>query len=351
MEARKSGWVYAFAHFATEVICFYWLYRYVCKDVWFAIIYDVLAFVPQLFLGWYADNHPEVKIGPIGIGLLFFVAVLSPMISLENDNLWRIVFFLILTVGNCFVHVAGAEATTRGANGKMSPSGVFVGAGSFGLIFGRLMGSANIDWMVLVPIVLLVAAFFLTRNDYDPVRMRQEASGFRTASARPMWIIVLLIFLTVAVRAYIGYAIPTAWIQNTSQLVILYVFMGIGKMVGGMIADRIGARRTAVLSLLLALPLLIIGEKNMILSLLGVMLFSMTMSISYGVLLSQFPDIPGFAFGITTLGLSVGTIPAFFILLPGILWNDMIIIVLSVVAIVCFYNSASNTILKEDPNK
>lgn len=348
MAAKRSGTVYAFAHFATEAACFFWLYRYLTTSALWALVYDVLVFVPQLFLGLYADRHPEWKAGPLGLALMGGVLALSPLLSrILPLDLWRIPLFLILTAGNCMVHVAGAEATARGADGKMGPAGFFVGGGSFGLISGRLLGAAQRDILLLIPLLLLAAAIVLTRRDHDPVRMAKPAEGFRVSSGRGIGTIVTLAFLTVAVRAYIGYAIPTGWIENNAQLVTLYVFMGIGKMLGGVLADHIGARRVSVLSLALALPLLIIGSRHMLISLLGVLLFSMTMAISFGILLSLFPELPGFAFGITTFALSIGTMPAFFLRLPTAGANIAVITVLTAAAIACFSLSTSNNTVKE----
>lgn len=346
--AKRSGWVYAFAHLATETACFFWLYRYLTTNAVWSLAYDVLVFVPQLFFGLYADRHPERKMGPAGLAILCAVMAVSPCLSrVDGSGLWRIPVFLVMTVGNCLVHVAGAEATARDSGGKMGPAGIFVGAGSFGLIAGRLLGAAQREVLLLIPASLLAASFLLALRDYDPVRMAKPAAGFRVSAERGLGTIVTLAFLTVAVRAYIGYAIPTGWVENNVQLVILYVFMGVGKMLGGVLADRFGARRVSVLSLALALPLLIVGSRNMIVSLLGVLLFSMTMAISFGILLSHFPGQPGFAFGVTTFALSVGTMPAFFIRLPGLVWSCVVITVLTAAAIACFALSTSNHIIKE----
>ena len=51
----------------------------------------------------------------------------------------------------------------------------------------------------------------------------------------------------------------------------------------------------------------------MIISLLGVMMFSMTMPITLAILVSVLKNRPGLAFGLTTIGLFLGTAPIFFI--------------------------------------
>ena len=63
----------------------------------------------------------------------------------------------------------------------------------------------------------------------------------------------------------------------------------------------------------------------MIISLIGVMLFSMTMSVTLGLLVSVLKESPGLAFGLTTIGLFLGSIPIFFIQISSYVANSIII--------------------------
>ncbi len=56
----------------------------------------------------------------------------------------------------------------------------------------------------------------------------------------------------------------------------------------------------------------------------------MTMSITLGILVSELKDTPGLAFGITTIGLFLGTAPIFFIKLTQQI-NIILIIVISII--------------------
>ena len=67
----------------------------------------------------------------------------------------------------------------------------------------------------------------------------------------------------------------------------------------------------------------------MIVSLIGVMFFSMTMAITLGILVSKLKKTPGLAFGLTTIGLFLGTAPIFFIKV-NMISNIVIIIVASI---------------------
>ena len=109
--------------------------------------------------------------------------------------------------------------------------------------------------------------------------------------------------------------------------------MGAGKALGGYLADRFGARKTAFIGTLAAIPFLLFGDRVMIVSCIGVFFFSMTMSITFAMCLSILKDNPGLAFGITTAGLFFGILPAFFIQFSPLV-NAVLITVFSVLCFV-----------------
>ncbi len=106
---------------------------------------------------------------------------------------------------------------------------------------------------------------------------------------------------------------------------------GFGKALGGILSDVFGIRKIAVLSTLAAIPFLYFGENIMIISLIGVMFFSMTMSITLAILVSALKKVPGLAFGLTTIGLFLGTVPIFFIKITNQIFNFGLISVMSLV--------------------
>ena len=143
------------------------------------------------------------------------------------------------------------------------------------------------------------------------------------------YLIVLIAFFVVIMRGYIGYGIPTSWNKTTIQNIIFFFTMGLGNALGGILSDKIGIRRIAILSTLLAIPFLCFGDNHMLISIIGVMFFSMTMSITLGILVSVLKNTPGLAFGITTIGLFLGTAPIFFIKLTMKI-NIILIIIVSI---------------------
>lgn len=334
------GWLYFYTHFVTEVICFFCLSKQLGDSgfVWvFPLVYDTLAFVPQFLIGRLSDKYPKICFGIIGLilmalsGLMFWLLPsLSPFIAL-----------VILCLGNVCVHINGAEVTLRCSDGHLSHSAIFVGGGSFGVITGRLLASISVPYFFVILLVLTGIPFALLAETY---RKKADAKTdfpcekFCCVNPKiPPVVIVLLALFIVIVRGYMGYGIPTTWKKTMLQSVILYFAMGIGKALGGIFADAFGVKKTAIISASAALPFLLAGDNKMLISLAGVMLFSMTMSITLAMLVSVFRHSPGLAFGWTTIGLFIGTLPIFFFKFTTTAANCIMITVFTVLSVAAMF--------------
>lgn len=319
------GYLYFYVHFVVEVVCFYYLTRISDSPIiWFIpFLYDAFAFVPQSIIGYINDKFPKLKVGLIGIILLFIGISIYSFFDLS-----KYVSLFIICFGNCFLHISGAENTLRTSNGKLSSSAIFVSGGSFGVISGRLLAKTGISSWVLLPFILTMIPFILYADTFNR-ESNCNKFNYVKESIKPSIIILIAVFVVI-IRGYMGYGIPTSWNKTVIQNVLLFTFMGIGKALGGILSDTYGIRKVAILSTLLAIPFLCFGDSIMIISLFGVMAFSMTMSITLGILVSVLKKSPGLAFGLTTIGLFLGTVPIFFIKTPNILYNIIMIVVLSI---------------------
>ena len=323
----KIGYLYFYIHFFVEVVCFFYLSRVTSNAyiVWLVpFIYDGMAFVPQSVIGYFADKYPKINMGFVGVGLLLLSYLIYAFLKM---NLY--LSLIILCLGNAFLHVAGAEATLRNSDGKLSPVAIFVSGGSFGVITGKLLAKTAIPAVVMLVPILSMIPFILLANTYHKAKSDTYKFDYVDTSVKSGLIIIIAV-LVVVVRGYMGYGIPTTWNKTVFESILFFVTMGIGKALGGILSDKYGIRKMAIISTLLAIPFLCFGDNIMIISLIGIMLFSMTMSITLGILVSVLKDAPGLAFGLTTIGLFLGTVPIFFIKL-NMLINIIIIIVFSVV--------------------
>lgn len=330
-----AGFLYFYIHFVTEVVCFFVLGRYIesVPMMWLIFfIYDMLAFVPQSIIGYINDKFPKLCFGMVGLVLLALALLLQnsitglPLLSL-----------VILCLGNAFIHVNGAEITLKSSCGKLSHSAIFVSGGSFGVVFGQLLATTSFPYWLLFALILSAVPFTLLAQTYSDKECPNLSKSFNYENQSiSKALIVILAVMVVVIRGYMAYGIPTSWRKTTIQTIIFFVFMGIGKAMGGILSDLFGVKRIAMLSVAVACPLLMFGDKNMIVSLIGVMFFSMTMSISLASLVSVLPNKPGLAFGLTTIGLFIGAAPVFFFRLQGLTANCIMLFSLTVVCLICF---------------
>jgi hypothetical protein len=342
MKKNITGYLYFYIHFVVEIVCFFLLSRVNGNSniVWLIpFIYDGVAFVPQSIIGYISDKYPKINMGIIGTILLFITYILY---GLTNINIYFIL--ILLCLGNAFLHIAGAEATLKTANGKLAPSAIFVAGGSFGVITGRVLAKSSISPLILLLPIITLIPFVLLADSYKTEKSNCKKFNFVRKDISP-YLIVLIALIVVIVRGYLGYGIPTSWNKTVVQNVIFFCTMGVGKALGGILSDKFGIRKVAILSTLLAIPFLCFGDNIMIVSIIGVMFFSMTMSITLGILVSVLKNTPGLAFGITTIGLFLGTAPIFFIKLT----QEINIILIIVISILC--SIALGWVLKEDNNE
>ena len=323
------GYLYFIIHFIAEITSFYILTLYTNNDlIWIlALLYDFIAFVPQGLLGYLRDKGLKINFATIGL-LLTTLSLL-----LFNFNINEILVILILSIGNCMIHIQGAETTLRSSKGKISPSAIFVSGGSFGVITGKVLATYNIPIYLIIIINLLMIIPIIICNKYSHLinDKNLDKYNFSNKKINSKTIITLAVFVVI-VRSFMGYGIPTTWNKTLIQAVYLYCAMGLGKAIGGLLIDSIGIKKTALISTIGALPFLLLGNNIMTISLIGIMMFSMTMAITLGIIVSELKKYPGVAFGLTTLGLFLGALPIFFFRINTVLTSYIIITSLTIIS-------------------
>lgn len=319
MQHRASLAVYTFSHFCVDFACFFMLFSGFRNDLATTgatlqtialgfLLYNVLAFGLQPFIGYLCDARKRVPVAVIGCALLTagLMLISFPWTSLT-----------LCALGNACFHVGGGIDSLVHAGGKMARSGIFVSSGALGVTLGILAGqSGSVPLLVpLLPLALcgiLIFVFDYSRNVGRP------AARFPIVSALlPFSWVLALCLISIVIRAYVGSSIPISW--KTNALLTLLPSMGAcaGKAAGGYLADRFGAKTTGAVTLLLSVPLLCLGYDHPVLCTAGILLFNVTMPITLCAVASGFPYNPGLAFGLTTLGLLCGNVPTFFFVLPA----------------------------------
>lgn len=335
--AAKASALYFFIHMMNEVVCYFMLCRITEDPVFIvsvALIYNCIAFVPQIFWGSVRDLTAKFKPGLFAVPLLLSGFLIFFLSQDRGALFW--LSLVLLSTGNALIHISGAELTIRVSNGKLTPVSVFVSGGSFGVISGQLLASTGISfwWIALVCVLMFPLTLTGEMIYKDIPEESDECKGFNYVKAgKGAAGVISGVFFIVAVRSYIGYGIPMTWNTTLVRSVLLFVFMGTGKALGGFLSDWIGIRKTAFISIIGALPFLILGNRIMIVSLIGIMFFSMTMSVTLGMVISVMKNAPGAAFGITTAALFAGAVIAWIAGSDSYIVNSVIIVITSAV---CF---------------
>ena len=333
MKQNKNilGILYFIIHFIIEITSFYIVSSYIDTNlVWIlALMYDFFAFVPQGIFGYLKDKGIKTNFTIIGM----ILSTLSLILLYFNLN--AIVVILVLSIGNCMIHIQGAETTLRTSNGQMAPSAIFVSGGSFGVITGKILAMYNvpIPFVIIINLLMLIPIAICNKYVYLIDDKNLEKYNFSNKNINSKVIITLAVFVVI-VRAYMGYGIPTTWNKTLIQTILLYCSMGIGKAMGGILIDSIGIKKTAILSTIGSLPFLLFGNNVMAISLIGIMMFSMTMAVTLGLIVSEIKKYPGVAFGFTTVGLFLGSLPVFVFKINSILINCLMVTILTVASVI-----------------
>ena len=337
-----TGYLYAYIHLITELACFYLLYKITngAKIIWLVpLIYDSMAFVPQALIGYINDKNNKIQFSIIGT-----ILIITSFLIYFLTDISIYLLLIILCLGNACIHINGAEVTLKTSNGLLSHSAIFVAGGSFGVVLGRILSNTFIPYWVIILLVLTMIPFTMLAETYLDKKSNCNNFKFINKKISPLVIIFLTMFVVI-VRGYLGYGIPTSWNKTVIQTIILYFTMGFGKALGGILSDIFGIRKIAILSTILAIPFLWIGDNIMILSLIGVMFFSMTMSITLAILVSVLNKTPGLAFGLTTISLFLGTLPIFFVKISNTTIN---ICMITIMSLICTF--ILSFILKKEKN-
>lgn len=340
-----TGIKFFIVHFCVEIVCFTTL-RHHFPDMMsgiFAFAFDMAAFLPQALFGEFMDKHRKIPGGTIGVLMM----ASGVFISTLSVNGMKMTGIIIMALGNAVLHEQGALKTVADGDGKIFPSALFVAGGSFGLVTGQTMGRFGVSllWLIIPLIITELIIIFAGKIDENTSYPEFCCVRFKDAdphsSEFPIELIITAAFIVTAVRSFLGYAIPISWKKEVWQDFLLFFVMGIGKAAGGYLADKFGARRTGVISTLISIPFLAIGADNMVISVIGVCLFSMTMCITFEMILSVLPENPGLAFGTTTCALFIGSAPVFFVQ-PEKKTGIVLIIIFSILCSSLIYFTCNN---------
>ena len=273
------------------------------------LLYDIVAFTLQLPIGIALDQLDKnsyaalLSYALVGAGVILS---LVPIALLE----WPAI--LLLAIGNALFHSAGGLSVLNISQKHAGPSGIFIATGAIGVFLGTQsaqMGRLQIAFSLLVLLFLCALITLVVQKvnkkywNVHNVSFDISELSFNTLLA------IALLSLVVALRSYAGMVMAFPWKSEMLLLVLSILGVFAGKALGGMVADRIGFRTTAIFSLIVAATLFAPSWEIPVMGLLGVFFFNFTMSITLASLANILSNAKGTAFGLASFSLAVGALP------------------------------------------
>jgi len=235
------------------------------------MLFQLAASVAQVGFGRLADRwRPRLLVmaGPV-----VAVAILS-LIGLSTSVQMLAAILIVGGLGGAAFHPPAAALAYRlGGERPGLAMSVHITGGTLGFSLGPLLFAPfaqryGLEWTPLLAIPgLLVVAFFLTRVPSMPLH-RAPPSGFRALRpyVRPLGLLYLITVLRTLTSLSFATFVPVMMtrrgftVGHAGTVVALYLFSsGLGGFLGGPSADRFGARKVIGLSLVLAVPFLVIA--------------------------------------------------------------------------------------------
>ncbi len=313
--------VYSIAHFLVDAACaFLMLGVFDFENPIFAmLLYNALAFAMQAPFGYLVDKQLNPRVVAV-IGLTLIAAAYlfwnNPLTSIS-----------IAGIGNALYHVGGGSLVLSLEKRKATYAGIFTAPGAIGLAVGGWLAIAKpfaVEW--IIPILLLSMGKIILQTPTPQFNRTKENSP--TDKIGISLLLIACIMLPIVVRSTIGLAVEFPWKEDKTLLYILVSAVAMGKVAGGLLADKIGMLKTGIGGLIISAPLLAFYSGVPLLGISGTFALNLTMSVTLIAMLQMMPNYRGLAFGLTTVAIFIGALPS---ILGKEIWLKSDIMVLSLI--------------------
>ena len=274
------------------------------------LLYDVVAFAFQLPVGIALDKLDKNSLAAMLSYALVSGGILLSLVPVAFIE-WLAV--LLLAAGNALFHCAGGLCVLNISQKHAGPSGIFIATGAVGVFLGTFSAQYGRLQVAFSLLVLLFLCASITRVVQKVNKkywnIHNAPFAIPEFSSRTLLAIALLCFV-VALRSYTGMVMAFPWKSEMLLLGLSILGVFAGKALGGMIADRIGFRTTAIFSLIAAATLFVPSWEMPLMGLLAVFFFNFTMAITLASLSNILHEAKGTAFGLASFSLAIGALPA-----------------------------------------
>ncbi len=298
--------LYSGGHFLVDFTCAYLMLTLVMQHSEVTLpallIYNFCAFALQMPCGLLADGlNRNALIAVTGLALTLISFALFPV---------PLLCAAILGVGNCLYHVGGGVDVLHFSDTQHRMLGIYISPGAIGLFLGGLLAERGILSLPLGFLCIAVVAVLLVLGLNFTYSLGRKSTQ-PPVSIRPVgrwpYLAAIALFLVVVLRSYAGLTQTYVW-KTGVWVPLAVVGLALGKVIGGFLADALGAMRASLITLSLS-TILCFFSANPICGLLTILLFNMTMPLTLFAMAQLFPAARGFAFGTLTFALFIGYLP------------------------------------------
>lgn len=288
------------------------------------IMYDLIAFALQPFAGFLIDFVKGSRIALLTGIVLLLTAVILVRINAISAG-------IAAGLGNALFHLGAGSQILGRYPGRSSIIGIFVGPGALGLSIGFWFGNLGFfPFRYLITGFIILSIIFVALPSLRSIPIQSNKISPKNGNR---FLIVILLLIVVMVRGFAGRTGFAGIHQEAFAVIGLGVAACVGKMIGGITADRFGWGFTAIITLILSGIGIIFVENHLYFAFASMILYQMTMPITLAAISTALPGKPASAFGLTCLALIIGTLPAFYV--PPILMHLPFTLILIGISGVC----------------
>lgn len=295
--AKRLTAAYSAAHFAVDLCCALLVLpaaRAAADKALALLVYNFCAFAMQLPIGVLADRYGGGRRFAAGGCLLVALGALLPSPMLTA---------VLCGLGNAAFHIGGgADVMARTAGARYL--GIYVSPGALGIFLGAMASGTGRSFAIFSLCLMLACAAAIWALCRDGARPGSP----ELPKGKAQWLRLMSLFMVVALRSYGGAIMSFPWKTGVWAWIAALCVAG-GKCIGGLAADRFGGRKSAALSLLAAAVALLFSARPL-LGVLGILLFNMSMPVTLYAAGGIMKEGRATAFGLLTLGLFLGMLPA-----------------------------------------
>ena len=256
--------IYALVHMAVDLSCAFLVYTYVLGgEQWYLwlLLYNFCAFALQMPIGAAADRLDRNSCVAVGGCAGVLAGLLLGIVGFPAGAA------VVAGIGNACFHVGGGIDVLNRSERRAAPLGIFVAPGALGIFLGTMLGRAGTEaavWigglLILSAVVIRAAAgrekLWLTSGNAPfsfSVPSSSVPSSSMPSSSVPSdrTLMAAACFLAaVILRSYSGMIQNFPWKETLAGSgLILVGAVVLGKMAGGVLADKLGIQRTAFRSM------------------------------------------------------------------------------------------------------